>query len=282
MFLYLSPYRKRAALRCRPLPEQEAAAERERAYQAKYRAKNRNGVRLWEAQRRVDVYIAQFTEEGYSPYENAKRVRRRPARANQRAKTDHFDQRRCPPVVQNALREAGPRSSQAARHMDRCPMGNLEKTVVSDLVGVCRRLCIELLGTKDDLAAEKSALLTGRVLAVISRGMDLTHRAISPKALYTWASMRRYSTPLQSSQPSYKNYPVIWICRKRGIRSARPGHRPIQGFAWFPSPTLVLSEGLHINLHQFAVHIPTYPPGDFLYSILNGEMVYTAAIEVVL
>ncbi|KAJ7784197.1 hypothetical protein B0H16DRAFT_1446455 [Mycena metata] len=86
---------KRAALRSRPKPEQEAAAQRERTYQATYREKqvslHRDDLRLWEAQRRVDVYIHQFGEEAYGAYVKARRARQSQARAKQRAKTGHFD-----------------------------------------------------------------------------------------------------------------------------------------------------------------------------------------------
>ncbi|KAJ7024935.1 hypothetical protein C8F04DRAFT_1191980 [Mycena alexandri] len=99
---------KRAALRLRPTPEQEAAAERERAYQATYREKqvpffvsiaptqtqanrHRENLRLWEAQRRVDVYINTYGAEAYRAYTKARRDRRRQAKAKLRAKAGYFD-----------------------------------------------------------------------------------------------------------------------------------------------------------------------------------------------
>ncbi|KAJ7742486.1 hypothetical protein DFH07DRAFT_777721 [Mycena maculata] len=62
----------RAALKSRPKEDQDRAAERARAYQAKYRAKHREDLRMWEAQRRVKVYIHRYGYKAYSEYAQAK------------------------------------------------------------------------------------------------------------------------------------------------------------------------------------------------------------------
>ncbi|KAJ7435119.1 hypothetical protein B0H11DRAFT_2257618 [Mycena galericulata] len=66
-----------AELKTRPLAEQKLAAEHARAYQAKYCAKNREELRLWEAQRRMEIYKAKFGTEAYAAYLKARRERRR-------------------------------------------------------------------------------------------------------------------------------------------------------------------------------------------------------------
>ncbi|KAJ7469740.1 hypothetical protein B0H11DRAFT_2238185 [Mycena galericulata] len=75
----------RAELKLRPLEEQRAAAERARAYQAAYRERHRNDLRVWEAQRRIAVYKAKFGIEAYAAYAKAKKERKRRAKEKRRA-----------------------------------------------------------------------------------------------------------------------------------------------------------------------------------------------------
>ncbi|KAJ7477125.1 hypothetical protein B0H11DRAFT_2234602 [Mycena galericulata] len=78
--------RIRAELKTRPLHEQELAAARARAYQATYRAKHRENLRLWEAERRIAVYKAKFGHEAYLAYVKARRDRKRRAYYKRMAK----------------------------------------------------------------------------------------------------------------------------------------------------------------------------------------------------
>ncbi|KAJ7176159.1 hypothetical protein C8R43DRAFT_942958 [Mycena crocata] len=78
--------RNRAALKLRPIEEQERAAARSRQYQAVYRARHREDLRLWEAQRRVDLYKKRYGPAAYVAYAKARRERKRRARALQRAR----------------------------------------------------------------------------------------------------------------------------------------------------------------------------------------------------
>ncbi|KAJ7303680.1 hypothetical protein DFH08DRAFT_825775 [Mycena albidolilacea] len=78
--------RKRAELKTRSLEEQQEAAERNKVYQARYREKHRQDLRIWEALRRREVYKAKFGPEAYAAWRQAKRERRRRARAKLRAK----------------------------------------------------------------------------------------------------------------------------------------------------------------------------------------------------
>ncbi|KAJ7140435.1 hypothetical protein C8R46DRAFT_1046936 [Mycena filopes] len=89
---------KRAALRCAPQEDQDAAAERERVYQATYRERrvsylveNRSDLAIWEAQRRIDVYVSKHGKDAYLAYARAKRDRRRRAQAKQRAANGFVD-----------------------------------------------------------------------------------------------------------------------------------------------------------------------------------------------
>ncbi|KAJ7117332.1 hypothetical protein C8R43DRAFT_960630 [Mycena crocata] len=78
--------RKRAELKTRPIEEQLLAAERDRAHQATYRERHRNDLRVWEAQRRIEVYKKRFGPAAYAAYSRAKRERKRRARAKKEAK----------------------------------------------------------------------------------------------------------------------------------------------------------------------------------------------------
>ncbi|KAJ7126218.1 hypothetical protein C8R44DRAFT_734104 [Mycena epipterygia] len=84
--------RKRAELKARPLTEQLLAAERERAYQATYREKNRRDLAIWERQRRHAVYKARFGPVAYASYVQALRDRKRQERQNQLAKEAYHEQ----------------------------------------------------------------------------------------------------------------------------------------------------------------------------------------------
>ncbi|KAJ7797607.1 hypothetical protein B0H14DRAFT_2583571 [Mycena olivaceomarginata] len=77
---------KRAELKTRSIEEQQEAAERNKLYQARYREKHRQDLRAWEALRRREVYKAKFGPEAYGAWRQAKRDRKRRARAKQRAK----------------------------------------------------------------------------------------------------------------------------------------------------------------------------------------------------
>ncbi|KAJ7343881.1 hypothetical protein DFH08DRAFT_810418 [Mycena albidolilacea] len=87
--------RKRAELKSRSLEEQAAAAERERRYQATYRERNRNDLRIWEAHRRLAIYKAKHGPELYESYLKAQHNRRRRTRAKRKAKEpyDSSDER---------------------------------------------------------------------------------------------------------------------------------------------------------------------------------------------
>ncbi|KAJ6557480.1 hypothetical protein B0H19DRAFT_1070143 [Mycena capillaripes] len=69
--------RRRAELKTRPLEEQRAAAERAREYQARYREKHRDELRIWEAHRRIEVYKAKNGLRAFASYLKAKREQRR-------------------------------------------------------------------------------------------------------------------------------------------------------------------------------------------------------------
>ncbi|KAJ7080882.1 hypothetical protein C8R43DRAFT_1143053 [Mycena crocata] len=88
--------RKRAELKQRPLEEQQEAAERARLHQAAYREssanRHRNDLRLWEAQRRVEMYKKRFGPEAYHAYAKLKRDRKRRAREKKRAKEGYYDE----------------------------------------------------------------------------------------------------------------------------------------------------------------------------------------------
>ncbi|KAJ7493144.1 hypothetical protein B0H11DRAFT_2228472 [Mycena galericulata] len=81
--------KKRAELKLRPLEEQALAAARARVHQATYRAKNRENLRYWEAQRRISIYKQKYGLEAYKSYAAAKRERRRRARAKRLAKAGY-------------------------------------------------------------------------------------------------------------------------------------------------------------------------------------------------
>ncbi|KAJ6448366.1 hypothetical protein C8R45DRAFT_1115371 [Mycena sanguinolenta] len=83
---------RRAELKTRPPEEQAAAAARERQYQATYRERNRNDLRIWEANRRLAVYKAKHGPEAYTSYVKAQHVRRRNARAKRKAQ-EAYDSR---------------------------------------------------------------------------------------------------------------------------------------------------------------------------------------------
>ncbi|KAJ7149499.1 hypothetical protein C8R43DRAFT_951972 [Mycena crocata] len=72
--------RKRAELKAAPLEEQALAAQRARVHQATYREKNRADLRVWEAQRRLELYRRRFGNEAYTEYLQLRRDRRRRAR----------------------------------------------------------------------------------------------------------------------------------------------------------------------------------------------------------
>ncbi|KAJ7918084.1 hypothetical protein B0H13DRAFT_2321740 [Mycena leptocephala] len=82
VFVFLPPdrttyLRKRAELKERPLEEQANAKARARAHQARYRQKNRDYLRLGEAQRRNAVYKVKFGVAAYTSYLRAKLERKR-------------------------------------------------------------------------------------------------------------------------------------------------------------------------------------------------------------
>ncbi|KAJ7836825.1 hypothetical protein B0H13DRAFT_1912884 [Mycena leptocephala] len=81
--------RKRAELKERPLEEQVRAKVRARAHQAKYRQKNRDHLRAWEAQRRNEAYKVRFGLTAYRSYLKAKRERKL---AKQREKEAYHSQ----------------------------------------------------------------------------------------------------------------------------------------------------------------------------------------------
>ncbi|KAJ7893751.1 hypothetical protein B0H13DRAFT_2339566 [Mycena leptocephala] len=97
--------RKRAELKTRPIEEQVAAAERERAYQITYRERNRDDLAVLEAKRRREYvpsstssslpthepsdYKARHGPTVYLGYLKAKRERKRNARAKKRAQEEH-------------------------------------------------------------------------------------------------------------------------------------------------------------------------------------------------
>ncbi|KAJ6557789.1 hypothetical protein B0H19DRAFT_1070401 [Mycena capillaripes] len=69
--------RRHAELKTRPLEEQRATAERAREYQARYREKHRDELRIWEAHRRIEVYKAKHGLRAFASYLKSKRERRR-------------------------------------------------------------------------------------------------------------------------------------------------------------------------------------------------------------
>ncbi|KAJ7780806.1 hypothetical protein DFH07DRAFT_765295 [Mycena maculata] len=83
--------RTRAALKLRPKEEQDLAAERARGYQAKSRAKHREDLRLWEAQRRIAVYKRRYGSEAYVQYAQAKHECKRRAMEKWRARVGYDD-----------------------------------------------------------------------------------------------------------------------------------------------------------------------------------------------
>ncbi|KAJ7097101.1 hypothetical protein B0H15DRAFT_945773 [Mycena belliarum] len=90
------------------MEQQQLAAERDRQHQATYREKNREDLRIWEADRRAayaphsaltnncltapSVYEATYGPEAYTLYLKARRDRRRRARDKRRAKEGYFPQ----------------------------------------------------------------------------------------------------------------------------------------------------------------------------------------------
>ncbi|KAJ7337480.1 hypothetical protein DFH08DRAFT_812816 [Mycena albidolilacea] len=77
---------KRAEVKNLPLEEQQKVAERNKLYQARYRERHRQDLRIWEALRRREVYKAKFGPEAYAAWRKAKRDRKRRARAKLRGK----------------------------------------------------------------------------------------------------------------------------------------------------------------------------------------------------
>ncbi|KAJ7652313.1 hypothetical protein B0H17DRAFT_1147396 [Mycena rosella] len=92
--------RKRAELKSAPLEDQAKAAARSRSYQATYREKNRADLKIWEAQRRVNAYIAKYGEEAYLSYANARRDSRRHARRKRLAKQAYHQGDTIPEVAE--------------------------------------------------------------------------------------------------------------------------------------------------------------------------------------
>ncbi|KAJ7088011.1 hypothetical protein B0H15DRAFT_949825 [Mycena belliarum] len=76
--------RKRAELKLKSLEEQHRVADRSRAYQAKYREKNRQRLRTWEALRRLSVYRLKYGEIAYTAYLEARSQREARAYARSR------------------------------------------------------------------------------------------------------------------------------------------------------------------------------------------------------
>ncbi|KAJ7078532.1 hypothetical protein C8R43DRAFT_1143389 [Mycena crocata] len=71
---------KRAELKAKPLEEQAHVAAQARVHQATYREKNHADLRVWEAQRRREVYKARYGTEAYTQYIHLRWERKRRAR----------------------------------------------------------------------------------------------------------------------------------------------------------------------------------------------------------
>ncbi|KAJ7900980.1 hypothetical protein B0H14DRAFT_2555784 [Mycena olivaceomarginata] len=80
-------FSKRAELKSRPLEEQQIAAECTKAYQATYREKHRNDLRLGEERRRIALYKARYGPDAYRLYLKARRQRTRQGAANRAGQT---------------------------------------------------------------------------------------------------------------------------------------------------------------------------------------------------
>ncbi|KAJ7454346.1 hypothetical protein B0H11DRAFT_2245002 [Mycena galericulata] len=65
--------RARAALKSRPIEEQQAAAARARQHQKTYRERHKADLAAWEALRRVKVYKEKFGIATYASFLRAKR-----------------------------------------------------------------------------------------------------------------------------------------------------------------------------------------------------------------
>ncbi|KAK7012746.1 hypothetical protein R3P38DRAFT_2789810 [Favolaschia claudopus] len=85
--------RKRAELKARPPEERAAHEERERLYQAKYRAKNRNLLRENQCNRRFARYQAAYGADVANKYLKARYANRILAQARGRAKNAYDLQR---------------------------------------------------------------------------------------------------------------------------------------------------------------------------------------------
>ncbi|KAJ7123799.1 hypothetical protein C8R43DRAFT_1135850 [Mycena crocata] len=95
---------RRAELKQRPIAEQELAAQRSRQYQATYRARHREDLRKWEAQRRIELYQKRYGPTIASSYAKASRDRKRRARASKRAREGLPTEERRRPKVADAAR----------------------------------------------------------------------------------------------------------------------------------------------------------------------------------
>ncbi|KAJ7457542.1 hypothetical protein B0H11DRAFT_1925000 [Mycena galericulata] len=83
--------RTRAALKLRPLEEQQAAAARSREYQKTYRERHRDDLRVWEAMRRVKAYKERFGVAAYAMFLKARRDCKRRKRQKAAAKEAYHD-----------------------------------------------------------------------------------------------------------------------------------------------------------------------------------------------